>query len=86
MVVLKKCPFCGSERVKVVVKKCRRYHTGVRTNGFASFIRCNVCLARGPYVGDTMFRTEDGKEVERKTVINAAKENWNERYDRLEHR
>ena len=86
MAALKRCPFCGSERVKVVVKKCRRYRNGIRKNGFAAFVRCNICMARGPYVGDTIFRTDETDEVERTTVVNAAKKNWNKRSDWNEYR
>ena len=81
---LKKCPFCGSD--KVSVKTRERNYIGFYKYIVAS-VRCNICNARGSAVGEKIQLGDYGTEARggvtfaeaKRKLINKAEEAWNNR-------
>ena len=48
MAELKKCPFCGSDKLKIEKKKKETRYFGIGAlENYTASVRCNVCHARG---------------------------------------
>ena len=76
---LKRCPFCGSSRVKYGENK--RLHSydyyGKKQMNVIMSVRCNVCKARGaPY---SRIVNDDNREEAYMDLYKCAAENWNRR-------
>ena len=70
---LKPCPFCGSEKVKVVLEHDR-------TCGRCWFVRCQTCYSQGSSMVESMDRQEPEEAYEQiVSATNKAKEAWNRR-------
>ena len=67
---LKPCPFCGSEKLKLVKK--RRIYRG--NKAYTASIRCNCCHARGGTVINLTIPYAVKEDVEA-----TARKLWNER-------
>lgn len=86
---LKRCPFCGSEKLKIETKSGRLNH--YEKNGMKVWqnvkysVRCNSCHARGGTASVDISRgydvlLEEQRAKERETENNAIAK-WNERFD-----
>ncbi len=69
---LKPCPFCGSNKLKLVKKKTE--YKGY--NAYIASIRCNCCNARGGTVLNLTIPYAIKEEVEQTAV-----DRWNRRAD-----
>lgn len=72
---LKPCPFCGSEKVKVMLE-----HDSIC--GRCWFVQCENCHSKGTSIVESMYRQEPEEAYEQ--IINAtnkAKDAWNRRAD-----
>ena len=70
---LKPCPFCGSDKLKLVKKKTKyKGH-----NAYVASIRCNSCHARGGTVINLTIPYAVKEDVE-----SVACERWNKRAER----
>ena len=87
MADLKPCPFCGSDKLKIDMKKKGTRYFGIgQLENYTASVRCNVCHARGGavsgFVRNRRFVDKDDwlkdeisiEELERRAV-----EKWNTR-------
>lgn len=70
---LKPCPFCGSEKVKVMLKHDRIY-------GRCWFVQCQNCYSKGTSMVESMDRQEPEEAYDQIiSATNKAKDAWNRR-------
>ena len=70
---LKPCPFCGSEKVKVVLEHNRTY-------GRCWFVQCQTCYSQSSSIVESMDSQEPDEAYEQiVSATNKAKEVWNRR-------
>lgn len=70
---LKSCPFCGSEKVKIILEHDRDC-------GRCWFVQCNTCYARGASIVESIDRQEPDEAFGQ--IVKATKEAakaWNRR-------
>lgn len=72
---LKPCPFCGSEKAKVILEHDR-------TCGRCWFVQCQGCYAQGTSIVESINGQEPDEAYEQiVSATNRAKEAWNRRVD-----
>jgi len=70
---LKPCPFCGSEKVKVVLEHNRTY-------GRCWFVQCKTCYSQSSSIVESMDCQDPDEAYEQiVSATNKAKEVWNRR-------
>ena len=89
MAELKKCPFCGSDKLKIEKKKTQTRYYGIGSlENYTASVRCNVCHARGGttsgFVRNRRFVEENNwlkDEISIEELDRRAIELWNNRAD-----
>ena len=72
---LKRCPFCGSTKLKLEKKKCGRFNDG--RSKYVASIRCNCCHARGGTILNSTLPYAIKEDIEA-----AAIDRWNRRAEK----